>query len=222
MPTELHRGGLPVERDVLGRGAAAGGVTSIVEMPQAYPATIDGATFERKRLIALSESIVDFALWGGVVPGESMHKSIEEQVSNGAVSFKGYMCADDPDLPLLTDAEIFQVLERLKESDLMLGLHTENEKLLRYHLNQVQSAGRTDPLAHADSRPPILEATDVKRAIQLAEETGGRVHIVHLNSIESAALVKEAKEQGVRVTAETCPHYLTLDSTDLDRLGPYG
>jgi dihydroorotase-like cyclic amidohydrolase len=205
-----------------GRGAAAGGVTTIIEMPQAYPTTIDGASFERKRLIAQPESIVDYAMWGGVVPGDRMEENIQEQIDQGAVGFKGYMCADDPDLPLLTDAEIFHTLEWLKETDRMLGLHTENEKLLRHHLRQVQSAGRTDALAHAASRPPVLETTDVKRAIQLAEETGGWVHIVHLNAIESAALVKKAKEQGIRVTAETCPHYLTLDLNDLERLGPYG
>jgi allantoinase len=197
-------------------------VTTIIEMPQAYPTTIDGASFERKRLIAQPESIVDYAMWGGVVPGDRMEENIQEQIDQGAVGFKGYMCADDPDLPLLTDAEIFHTLEWLKETDRMLGLHTENEKLLRHHLRQVQSAGRTDALAHAASRPPVLEATDVKRAIQLAEETGGWVHIVHLNAIESAALVKKAKEQGIRVTAETCPHYLTLDLNDLERLGPYG
>jgi allantoinase len=204
-----------------GRGAAAGGVTTIVEMPQAYPATVDGARFERKRIIAQPESIVDFAMWGGIVPGKIMDKNLQEQISSGAVAFKGYMCADDPDLPLLADAEIHQALKLLKEAEIMLGLHTENEILLRDHLTRVQSTGRNDALAHADSRPPILEATDVKRAIQIAEETDGWVHIVHLNAIDSAEHVKKAKEQGIRVTAETCPHYLTLDLSDLERLGPY-
>jgi dihydroorotase-like cyclic amidohydrolase len=92
--------------------------------------------------------------------------------------------------------------------------------LLRYYLSHERSTGRKDPLAHADSRPPIVEATDVNRAIFLAEQTGGWVHVVHLNAIQSAELVRRAKERGIRVTAETCPHYLALDLTDLERLGP--
>lgn len=204
-----------------GRGAAAGGVTSIVEMPQAYPPTIDGAAFERKLSIAGPMAIVDFAMWGGVTPGENLQENIVGQLANGAVAVKGYMCDEDPDLPLLGDSEILLALKSLKETEIMLGLHTENQKLLRYHLDQVRLTGRTDPLAHATSRPAILEATDVQRAIHLAEESGGWVHIVHMNSIESAALVKRAKERGVRITAETCPHYLSLDLQALERLGPY-
>lgn len=204
-----------------GRGAAAGGVTSIVEMPQAYPPTVDGASFERKRSIAQPQAIVDFAMWGGIVPGEGMEQNIKEQIDSGAAALKAYLCNEDPDLPLINDAEMLQALEWMRDAGIMLGLHTENESLLRYYLAQVQSTGRTDPLAHAESRPPILEAADVNRAIHLAEQTGGWVHIVHLNAIESAELVRRAKARGVRVTAETCPHYLALDLSDLERLGPH-
>ncbi len=204
-----------------GRGAAAGGVTSIVEMPQAYPPTVNGASFERKRSIAQPEAIVDFAMWGGIVPGDEMEQSIREQVESGAVALKAYMCNEDPDLPLINDAEILQALESVRDAGIMLGLHTENESLLRDYLAQVQSTGRSDPLAHAESRPPILEAADVKRAIHLAEQTGGWVHIVHLNAVESAELVRRAKNRSVRITAETCPHYLVLDLDELVKLGPF-
>ncbi len=204
-----------------GRGAAAGGVTSIVEMPQAYPPTINGASFERKRSIAQPEAIVDFAMWGGIVPGDDIEQSIREQVESGAAGLKAYMCNEDPDLPLINDAEILQALESLGDSGIMLGLHTENDILLREYLAQVQSTGRSDPLAHAESRPPILESTDVNRAILLAEQTGGWVHIVHLNAVESAELVHRAKDRGVRITAETCPHYLALDLSHLELLGPH-
>jgi allantoinase len=203
-----------------GRAAAGGGVTSIVEMPQAYPPTVDGASFERKRSVAQPQAIVDFAMWGGIPPGENMEQNIKEQVESGAAALKAYMCNEDPDLPLINDAEMLQALEWMRDAGIMLGLHTENESLLRHYLAQVQSTGRTDPLAHAESRPPILEAADVNRAIHLAEQSGGWVHIVHLNAIESAELVRRAKARGVRITAETCPHYLALDLTDLERLGP--
>lgn len=205
-----------------GRAAAAGGVTSIVEMPQAWPPTNDGASFQRKRTIAQPEAIVDFAMWGGVVPGEGMAEAVREQIDAGAAALKAYMCSDDPDLPMVDDADILQTLEILKEAGVPLGLHTENEALLRYFLAKVQSTGRMDPLAHAESRPPLLEAADVNRAILLAERTGGWVHIVHMNAIPSAELVRRAKARGARITAETCPHYLSLDLDDLARLGAFG
>lgn len=204
-----------------GRAAAAGGITSIVEMPQAWPPTNDGASFSRKRAIAQPEAIVDFAMWGGVVPGERMAEAVREQVDAGAAGLKAYMCNDDPDLPMVDDADILQTLEILKEAGIPLGLHTENEPLLRHFLAKVQASGRRDPLAHAESRPPILEAADVNRAILLAEHTGGWAHIVHMNAVASAELVRRAKARGVHVTAETCPHYLSLDLDDLARLGTF-
>jgi allantoinase len=204
-----------------GRGAAAGGVTTIVEMPQAWPATQDGDRFRRKRAVAQPQAIVDFGMWGGVIPGEDMLEAALEQVDAGAAALKAYMCSEDPDLPMVSDAHIFQILHLLKESDLPLGLHTENESLLRYFISQMKRTGRQDPLAHAESRPPILETADVNRAILLAEQTGGWVHIVHMNAIESAELVRQAKARDVRITAETCPHYLLLDLEDLTRLGAF-
>jgi dihydroorotase (multifunctional complex type) len=163
---------------------------------------------------------VDFALWGGITPGEHLEQNIKQQIESGATALKAYMCDEDPDLPLLNDANILTTLNLMKDTNIMLGLHTENEGLLQSHLSRVKATGRNDPLAHAESRPSILEITDVDRAIQLAERTGGWVHMVHLNAILSAELVRRAKSRGVRVTAETCPHYLTLDLTDLKRLGP--
>jgi len=203
-----------------GCGAAAGGVTTIIEMPQAYPPTMSKGAFKRKRRVSRGQAIVDFALWGGIGPGASP-EAVQGMAQAGAVAFKAYMCSGDPDLPMLNDAEILATLQILKEPDIMLGLHTENESLMQENLARVKETGRTDPLAHADSRPAVLEAVDVDRAIYLAEASGGWVHIVHMNAIESAELVRRAKARGVRVTAETCPHYLALDLDDLVRKGPY-
>ncbi|MCC6313797.1 MAG: amidohydrolase family protein, partial [Thermomicrobiales bacterium] len=92
---------------------------------------------------------------------------------------------------------------------------------LQAGLARMEREGRTDPLAHADSRPPIVEIEAVNRAIFFAEQTDGWVHIVHLSAAGAADLVAAAKARGVRVTAETCPQYLALDLDDLRRLGPF-
>ena len=203
-----------------GCAAAAGGVTTIVEMPQGYPPTVSKEGLKRKRRLAEPKAIVDFALWGGVQP-EPSPGVIQGMVQAGAVGFKGYTCSGDPDLPMLEDAEILATLEMLKESGIMLGLHTENDSLLRANMARVRASGRSDPLAHADSRPPIIETVDVHRVIYLAETVGGWVHIVHMSTVESAELVRRAKGRGVKVTAEVAPHHLALDLEDLARHGNY-
>jgi allantoinase len=203
-----------------GRAAAAGGVTTVVEMPQATPPTTDGATFRRRRELASEDAIVDFALWGGVVAGQRQ-EALDEQIAEGAVGFKAFMCDSDPMFPGVDDARLLDTLEHLKETPYLFGLHAESDALLQAGLARMQESGRTDPLAHHDSRPPIVEVEAVHRAIFFAESTGGWVHIVHLSTPDAAELVKQAKARGVRVTAETCPQYLALDHDDLQRLAGF-
>lgn len=202
-----------------GMAAAAGGTTTVVEMPQALPPTCDGATFARKRDLASRDAVVDFALWGGVVPGEQQAAgAIAEQVELGAVGFKAFLCAGEPLLPAIDDARMVDVLTELSPSGLMLGVHAENDALVRVGEERIRAAGRTDALGHAEARPPLVEIEAVSRAITLAEQIDGRVHIVHLSTPGAAELVSRARARGTRVTCETCPQYLALDVRDLARL----
>jgi allantoinase len=204
-----------------GRAACAGGVTSIVEMPQAYPSTVDARTFERKRSLSERDAMVDFAMWGGISPATTP-EDILGQVRSGAAGFKAYTSNGDPDMPGLSDIQLVDALDLLHSTGLMLGLHTENESLLQAYQTRLRASGRTDPMAHAEGRPAILEIEAVARSLLLAEHSQGRLHVVHVGSPRSAELVRSAKERGVRVTAETCPQYLALNLDDLVRLGPYG
>jgi allantoinase len=203
-----------------GRAAAAGGVTTVVEMPQATPPTTNGAIFRRRRELAGAETIVDFALWGGVSGGQPSW-ALDEQIAEGAVGFKAFMCDSDPMFPGIDDAQLLRTLEHLKDTPYLFGLHAESDALLRSGLATMQESGRIDPMAHHESRPPIVEVEAVHRAIFFAEATGGWVHIVHLSTPGAAELVKQAKARGARVTAETCPQYLALDHEDLARLAGY-
>jgi len=203
-----------------GRGAAAGGVTTVIEMPQSRPPTVDRATFERKRELAQADTVVDFALWGGVVQA-STDEQIDEQIAAGAVGMKAFMCNSDPSFPGVDDDRLLHALRRLAPTGLMLGVHAENDALLEAGLARMAALGRKEPLAHHDSRPPIVELEAVSRAIVLAEWSDAWIHIVHLSSGVAADAVARAKERGVRVTCETCPQYLALDHDDLARLGPF-
>lgn len=200
-----------------GRAAAAGGVTTVVEMPQATPPTLDGHSFRRRRELALQEAIVDFGLWGGVCAGQEA-SALDEQIAEGAVGFKAFMCDSDPTFPGVRDDQLLATLEHLKDTPYLFGLHAESDALLQAGLQRMERAGRTDPRSHAESRPPIVEIEAVNRAIFFADAVGGWVHIVHLSTPGAAQLVRDAKERGASVTAETCPQYLALDLDDLDRL----
>lgn len=200
-----------------GRGAAAGGVTTVVEMPQSRPVTIDGATFARKRELAERDAIVDFAMWGGVVQGTT-DEQIDQQVALGAIGLKAFMCDSDPTFPGVDDDQLLRSLTHLAGTGVMLGVHAESDTLLQAGLARMEASGRMDPIAHAESRPVIVELEAVNRAIVLAEWADAWVHIVHLTSGAAADAVGRAKARGLKVTCETCPQYLSLDEDDLRRL----
>lgn len=203
-----------------GSAAAAGGITTTIEMPQSDPPSVTGIRVARKRELAAPDAIVDFALWGGIIPGTS-DADITSMLEAGVVGFKAFMCDTDEEFPAIDDARLLSALKSLAGSGLVVGLHAENDALVRAGLQAMRDAGRSDALAHADSRPSVAEIEAVHRAIFFSRYTGGPVHIVHLSAPGSAALIKQAKSEGVPVTCETSAHYLTLDLDDLKRLGPF-
>ena len=100
-------------------------------------------------------------------------------------------------------------------------VHAENDELLQAGLAKMKQTGRTDPLAHAESRPPLVEVEAISRAVLLAAVTGARLHVAHVSTIGGVDAVTHGRAQGAHVTCETCPQYLLMDLDDLVRLGPY-
>jgi allantoinase len=203
--------------------AAAGGVTTVVEMPQAHPTTTTAAQLAEKREIAERTSIVDMAFWGGVtlVNGQ-IEDDLRAMAGAGAVAFKSFMASSSPFFPAVDNARLLAAMRIAAETGLPYGLHAEDDSLLRDGIARMQAAGRTDALAHAESRPPLVETVAVAAALALAEETGAPVHICHVASIGALRLIAAARQAGVNVTCETCPQYLVLDTTDLERLKGFG
>jgi allantoinase len=208
------------------QGAAAGGVTTILEHPQSDPPATTLERFLRKRALMAEHAVVDFGLWGGIDPASldqlaPMHEA-------GAVAFKGFMCStraagEAPDrfgLPRLEDEPLLRAMETVAAFGGVVGLHAENHSMLTVRTAELKARGRHDPLAHAEASPPLGEVEAVSRALLLAAASGVRCHIVHLSVAEAAARVREAKKQAA-VSMETCPHYLVLDQDDLVRSGAY-
>ena len=197
------------------RAAAAGGTTTVFDMPlNAHPPTTDRASFELKRTSAEQQSVIDFGLWGGLLPGNLGR--FKELRDCGVVGLKAFMCDSGiDDFASVDEATLRAGMRRAAELDLLVAVHAESPELLRARTG---SSIRD----YLDSRPVEAELAAIRTALDFAEETRCRLHIVHVSCGSGVALVAEARARGVDVTCETCPHYLVLNEADLERIGAVG
>ena len=190
------------------RAAAAGGVTTILDMPlNSIPPTIDPAALAVKRAAAAPEALVDVGFWGGAVPGNL--GNLRALSDAGVFGFKCFLSPSGVDeFPHLDPAGLRAALHELAEFDGLLIVHAEDPAVL----DDSQNNGGRSYARFVDSRPPEAELAAIGRVIDGIRETGGRAHILHLSSAAALPLIAGAKAEGLRLTAETCPHYLTLDA----------
>ena len=193
------------------RAAAAGGVTTFFDMPlNSDPPTVTVEAFRQKAALAAQKSVVDFALWGGLIAGHL--DDIEPLFHAGAIGFKAFMSgsgiAEFPSADLKT---LRAGMQRAAPLGALVAVHAEFDDL-----NSNTGTSIRDYLA---SRPIASEVAAIRAACEIAGETSGALHIVHVSSAAGVAAVAEARAAGVNVTCETCPHYLFLDESDVERLG---
>jgi allantoinase len=184
------------------RAAAAGGVTTICDMPlNSVPPTTSVAALEEKRAAAAGKCWVDVAFWGGAVPGnEAALVPLHEA---GVVGFKCFLLdSGAPEFPPLDAAGLRTALGTLAAVDALLIVHAENAEEIK------PLAATRDFGSFVDSRPRVSERRAIEKVISASAATGGRAHIVHLSAADCVAMISGAKAAGVRLTVETCPHYL--------------
>ena len=204
------------------RALVAGGGTTFGDMPlNNLPLTLDGPSFDEKAAIASQVSHADFALWGGLIPG-NVH-ALPELHARGAIAVKAFMSDSGlPEFPASDDYTLLRGMEVAASLGMIVAVHAESEAITRGLTAVTREAGHRDAMAWAASRPVIAETEAIARAIHLAEATGVRLHVVHVSSGRGAVLIAEARARGVDVTSETCPHYLTFTDEDVARLGAIG
>jgi allantoinase len=185
------------------RAAAAGGVTSIVDMPlNSLPPTVSVDALAVKRLAASGQCSVDVGFWGGAIPGNAA--DLPALHAGGVFGFKCFLVDSGvPEFPPLDRAGLDTALASV---DALFVVHAEDPGEI---LDAPASREYADFLA---SRPEVAEVAAVAGALAAAARSGSRVHILHLSSARVLPLLRAARAQGVRVTAETCPHYLTLEA----------
>ncbi len=183
------------------RAAAAGGVTTICDMPlNSLPPTVSVEALAEKRAAAAGKCWVDVAFWGGAVPGNS--EALRPLRQAGVIGFKCFLIDSGvPEFPPLEPADLRSVLGSLAAMDALLIVHAEDGA-------EVKPASGRDFGSFVASRPPVAERRAIEKVIRAAAATGARAHIVHLSAAECVAMIAGAKGAGIRLTAETCPHYL--------------
>jgi allantoinase len=163
-------------------------------------------------------SVTDFALWGGLVPGNL--EELPELAACGVIGFKAFM--SNSGLEEFGAADDLTLLEGMRIAaslGLPVAVHAESDAITGALSSRLKALGKTSIRDYLESRPVIAELEAISRAILFAQETGCALHLVHVSSGRGVVLASEAKARGADVTIETCPHYLAFTEEDLERLG---
>lgn len=203
------------------RAAAAGGVTTIVDMPYDDGNLIcTGERLGEKAAGAAREARVDFALFGTIRPADGP-AHIAEMVRAGAAAFKFSTFETHPErFPRIPTPVLHDAFAAIAPFGLVAGVHNENDECVRAFARRVEAAGLTDYRAHALSRPPVSETLAIAEVFELAAATGCAAHIVHCSVGRGYALAAAHRQLGTEATVEACIHYLTLcEEEDVARLG---
>ncbi|TDV39779.1 allantoinase AllB [Actinophytocola oryzae] len=193
------------------RAAAAGGVTTIVDMPlNSVPPTVDVPALDIKRATAFGNTYVDVGFWGGAVPGNL--PELRPLHTAGVFGFKCFLLHSGvEEFGHLSTGELAAALATLRDLDALMIVHAEDPTLID-HAPAPHGRAYADFLA---SRPPDAEHRAIATVIDLARRHHARVHILHLSSAGALPMIAAARRDGVAVTVETCPHYLTLTAEEV-------
>lgn len=221
-PAHPHRGTFITET----QAAAAGGVTTVLEMPISVPCCTRPDIFEMRRKLGERDSYVNFGLYGA--PGLLVRDDILGMTDAGAIAFKIFthavptgreaefsgLCLDRAD-------DLYRMLELVKETGRMVSCHAENEQLIQLFEARTKGVGRADARAFMESRPPVAESVSIAQLAAMSADVGTQVHIAHVSGAAALHQLQLAQAAGVSMTGETCPQYLFFTASDMDRHGPF-
>lgn len=216
------------------RAAAAGGLTTIFDMPNVIPAIYNVENFNKQIENLTPKAHVDFAIWG-LCLGDLNNDELAALSEAGVIGFKffwgyainsktyqliyNYNSSMQDVIPPLRDGDIYNIFREVAKTGKIIAIHAENADLINYFTKEVMKTEDRSYEALLRCRPSLAEETAVQAAISFSKSTNARLHILHISSKEGVSLVKQAQYKGYQVTAETCPHYLFLDSESYEKVG---
>ena len=195
--------------------AAAGGVTAVVEMvlstPVDTPDRVKAKIEQGKR-----NSLIDFSLHAGMMNLSNL-PNIATIAGLGVRSFKTFTCK-----PYYSDDHtLMSLMRETSMQNSILNVHAEDEQTANENLDRLTAEGRKDPKAHTEWKPNVAEERAVRKVVEFSRALKARLHISHMSTREGVEIVRQNKRLRVRLTAETCPHYLTFTRGDMKKQGPY-
>jgi allantoinase len=198
--------------DTATKAAAAGGVTTIVDMPlNASPVTVSADALQLKLASTENKLHVNCGFYGGLVPGN--YDKLQALIDGGVLGIKAFLTHSGVDeFPNVTEKELNQAMPLLAKNKLPLLVHCE---LVKVQPGENLSNHSTGYISYLESRPKDWEDIAVSLMIDLCRKHGGAVHIVHVSSANALQLIDDAKSKGLPVTAETCPHYVFFSAEDI-------
>jgi len=202
------------------RAAAAGGITTVVDMPFDAGETVTTLEILNRKIAAVNaESLVDVALQGTITKdGDLSH--LPALVANGICGLKLALTESDPKrFPRINDGILYDALPILGKYRLPVGFHAENDEIVHHLTVKAREGGKHGIAEHGTTRPPIVEYLEIAKLLEFARYTSARLHLNHLTLSHSMELAIRYKQEGVDVSLETCPHYLLLDEDDMKRIG---
>ncbi|HEY0124284.1 MAG TPA: amidohydrolase family protein [Rhizobium sp.] len=204
-------GGLPGIRSTT-RSAIAGGVTTIVDMPYDNPAPLNTVARLNDKVAAIREHAhANVALYGTIMPGQTT-ADIEPLIDAGVVAFKISTFESSPTrFPRIASEQILATFNALSETVIPLGVHNEDQEIVRAYIAAARTAGRDGIEAHSESRPPAAELAATAQFLELGAAAEAHAHIVHLTTSRGFQLVDNYLADGFRATGELCVHYLWFD-----------
>jgi len=208
------------------KDAALGGVTTVIEMPISVPPPHSPEIVKRRMDIAEKEAVVDMVFFGAA--GTDCLDDIIPCSKSGIVAFKTFLHEAPPGrkeefigLTAPNTGDQYELMEKVAQTGVIIGFHAENNDMINKNIAILRSEGKTSPIYHGRSRPPVVEIETAAKILLFAEKIGTKVEICHISTPEVVELVNRAKSKGVYVVAETCPHYLFLNEDALNKIGVF-
>ncbi|HJO90320.1 MAG TPA: hypothetical protein QF606_01485, partial [Anaerolineales bacterium] len=217
-PAAPERGDFATET----RAAAAGGVTTMLEMPISKPCVNSSVILESRKKLGEDNAYVDFGLYCGPVGCDE--QVIEDMVNAGAIAFKAFMVDAPPGredefdgIAAANRSDLLMAFQKTAKYDIPFVIHCEDEQLLNHYINLALESDLSDPMVHPKSRPDIVEAVAIAGAVSLAEHANRPIHIAHVSSAKGVDIIRHAIQSGVDVTGEVCLHYLEFTADVLSK-----
>ncbi len=210
------------------RAAAAGGITTVLEMPNSYPCTYSTTLLNNRKNVLKDQALIDYALYGAA--GSDHIDNIIPLASEGIVAYKTFMHrapkgreAEFEGFTMTSDRELYEGMSEIRHTGLPLAIHAEHNELISYFTEYVErNFPEGDFNNHNITRNTIVETSAIHRVVYMAGEFNVPVICCHVSSPEGLHIIKKAKQDGLRIYAEMCPHYLMFDESYLHKLGPFG